>query len=87
VNSEYTTYAQKVHRKLVANGIRSEINTDTTTINYKIRQAELHKIPYMIICGQKEAKARTVSVRKHTVGNIGSMTVPQLLKKIKQDSP
>ena len=87
VNSEYTTYAQKVHRKLVANGIRSEINTDTTTINYKIRQAELHKIPYMIICGQKEAKARTVSVRKHTVGNIGSMTVPQLLKKIKRDSP
>lgn len=87
VNSECAAYAQKVHRKLVANGIRSEINTDTTTINYKIRQAELHKIPYMIICGQKEAKARTVSVRKHTVGNIGSMTVPQLLKKIKQDSP
>lgn len=87
VNSEYTTYAQKVHRKLVANGIRSEINTDTTTINYKIRQAELHKIPYMIICGQKEAKARTVSVRKHTVGNIGSMTVPQLLRRIKRDSP
>ncbi len=87
VNSEYTTYAQKVHRKLVANGIRSEINTDTTTINYKIRQAELHKIPYMIICGQKEAKARTVSVRKHIVGNIGSMTVPQLLRRIKRDSP
>jgi len=87
VNSECTVYAQKVHRKLLAEGIRSEINIDTTTINYKIRQAELHKIPYMIICGQKEAKARTVSVRKHLVGNIGSMTVPQLLKKIKRDSP
>ena len=87
VNSEYTTYAQKVHRKLVADGIRSEINTDTRTINRKIRQAELHKVPYMMICGQKEAKARTVSVRKHLVGNIGSMTVPQLLKKIKRDSP
>ena len=87
VNSECAAYTQKVHRKLVANGIRSEINTDTTTINYKIRQAELHKIPYMIICGQKEAKARTVSVRKHLVGNIGSMTVPQLLRRIKRDSP
>jgi len=79
-------YARKVHRKLLAYEFRSEIDDNTATIGYKIRQAELQKIPYMVICGEQEAKSKTVSVRKHKAGNIGSMPVHQLLEEIRKAS-
>jgi threonyl-tRNA synthetase len=85
ITANCVSYALKVHRKLLAYGIRSEIDTNTSTTSYKIRQAELRKIPYMAICGEKEIESKTISVRKHKTGNIGSMPIPHLIKEIKRE--
>jgi len=85
VSDNYIKYAENVHRKLLTHGIRTEIDSSPSTISYKIRQAELEKIPYMIICGKREAKFKKISVRKHGVGNIGLLTVKEFIKKIKHE--
>jgi threonyl-tRNA synthetase len=86
VGPDYLKYAEKVHRKLLAFGIRSELDDNQATVSYKIRQAEVQKIPYMIICGGREADLRKVSVREHSVGNMGLMSVKELVKKIRDQS-
>jgi threonyl-tRNA synthetase len=85
VSDDYVEYAEKVHRELLTHGIRVEIDSNPSTIGYKVRQSELQKIPYMVICGEREAKENKVSVRKHTVGDIGLLTVKKLVDKIKAE--
>jgi len=82
VSDNYIKYAENIHRKLLTHGIRTEIDSSPSTISYKIRQSEKQKIPYMIICGKREAKLKKISVRKHGVGNIGLLTVKEFIKKI-----
>jgi threonyl-tRNA synthetase len=79
------SYAKAIHQKLQLHGIRAEIDNSPATINYKIREAEVQKIPYMIICGKKEAQTRKISVRKHGTGNIGTLTIKAFLKIIKKE--
>ncbi|MEM7815805.1 MAG: threonine--tRNA ligase [Candidatus Aenigmatarchaeota archaeon] len=55
--------AKKVYKKLVEAGIRTEIDTENRTVEYKIREAELQKIPYMIVIGDKEEKTDTIALR------------------------
>jgi len=85
VSDNYIQYGKKIHGKLLAHGIRTEIDSTPSTISYKIRQAELQKIPYIIICGKREAKLKKISVRKHGVGSIGLSTVKEFIKKIKNE--
>jgi len=85
ISAEYAEYAEDVHTKLLAHGIRSELDTSASTISYKIRQAETKKVPYMTICGKREAESRKISVRKHGTGNIGSLTVKELVNNIKKE--
>jgi threonyl-tRNA synthetase len=84
ISAEYAEYAKDVHAKLLAYGIRSELDTSASTISYKVRQAETKKIPYMAICGKREAESEKISVRKHGTGNIGSLTVKELVNNIKK---
>jgi threonyl-tRNA synthetase len=84
VSTDYTQYAEKIHNELLANNVRSELDPSTATISYRIRQAETQKIPYMAICGKREAETNKISVRKHGAGNIGTMTVKELIQKINQ---
>jgi len=85
ISAEYAEYAKDVHKKLLAYGIRSELDTSASTISYKVRQAETKKVPYMTICGKREAESRKISVRKHGTGNIGSLTVKELVNNIKKE--
>jgi threonyl-tRNA synthetase len=78
-------HAQRIHEKLQAYGIRSEIDTSASTISYKIREAEIQKIPYMVICGEHEANLKKISIRKHGVGNLGLLTTKELTKNIKNE--
>jgi len=55
--------ARAVHARLVAAGIRSAVDDRNETLNYKIRDGEVHKVPYMGVVGQREAEAGTVAVR------------------------
>ena len=84
INSENVDYARKIHSELLANRVRSELDmTTSTTISYRIRQAETQKIPYMAICGRRETEMGKVSLRKHGHGNIGTLSVEEVIQKIK----
>lgn len=65
--------AREVLAKLQAAGLRAEIDSRSETLGYKLREARLQKIPYMLVIGDKEAEEGTVSVRKRGEGEIGSM--------------
>ena len=85
LNAENTQYAEKVHAELLTNGIRSELDTSTSsTISYRIRQAETQKIPYMAICGKREENTGKVSLRKHGIGNIGTVSITEIIRKIEE---
>jgi len=73
--------ADKVVKKLQAAGFRVTCDTRNEKIGYKIREAQLQKIPYMLIIGDKEAQENTVSVRSRKDGDIGSMPIDAFLAK------
>jgi threonyl-tRNA synthetase len=85
ISNMQASYARMIHDKLQASGIRSEIEDSASTVNYKIREAEVQKIPYMVVCGRREAQLKKISVRKHGVGNIGLLTTRELIKRIKNE--
>ena len=86
ISGNYLEYAREIRRKLLAHGIRVEVDDTDATISYKIREAEVRKTPYMAICGRRELKLRKVSVRKHGVGDIGLLTIRRLIKNIEMDA-
>jgi threonyl-tRNA synthetase len=86
ISDYYMEYAGRVHRKMLSLGLRVDIDSSSSTIGYKIRQAELQKIPYMIICGKREAEQGKISVREHSVGNIGLLTIKEFFKNIERNA-
>ena len=67
-------------KKLEAHGIRCEVDDRSEKIGYKIREAQLEKVPYMLLCGDKDIEANTVSVRSRKQGDIGAMSVEEYLE-------
>ena len=76
--------ATEVYEQLRAAGLRVELDERNEKIGYKIREAQLQKIPYMVIIGEKEAEAGTVSVRGRKDGDLGSMPVADFISLIKE---
>ena len=74
--------ALKVEKLLKGRGIRVTTDTRSEKVGYKIREAQLEKIPYMVIIGDKEVESGTISVRGRKDGDIGSMTVEDFTNKI-----
>jgi threonyl-tRNA synthetase len=85
ISDKQLPYAQTIHKKLQTYGVRTEIDSSASTISYKIREAETQKVPYMAICGEREAKSKRLSVRRHGVGNIGTLTTKELAEKIRSE--
>jgi len=75
-------YAQGVMSKLEENNIRVDIDTRNETLDKKIRNAELNKIPYCLILGQREAQQATVSVRKKGSGNQGAIALDKFIEEL-----
>ena len=67
-------------------GIRCEIDERAEKIGYKIREAQLDKVPYMLIVGQKEMDAGEISVRKRDEGDLGSMGMQKFIRLLKVES-
>ncbi|MDA3813725.1 MAG: threonine--tRNA ligase [Candidatus Cloacimonetes bacterium] len=82
ISDHYIDYAKQVNTELIKNGIRSEVDFKNEKIGYKIREAELMKIPYMFIVGQKEMESGSVSVRRHGEGDLGSFLIGEFINKI-----
>jgi threonyl-tRNA synthetase len=85
ISEENVEYADKIYKALKDNEIRVTINRSDEKLNAKIRDAEIEKIPYMVIVGKKEREQNLVSVRKHSVGDLGKMTLEQFLNLIKEE--
>jgi threonyl-tRNA synthetase len=83
VSQNHIEYADKIRKKLKENHILVELDERNEKIGYKIRDWETKKIPYMLIVGEKEEKAGTISLRVHTKGDQGSIPVDEFIEKIK----
>ena len=77
-------YAYKVKEELQSKGIRVEVDDRNEKTGYKIREAQLQKIPYMLIVGEKEVEGNTVSIRSREEGDLGAKTVEEFEKDILQ---
>jgi threonyl-tRNA synthetase len=84
LSEKYEKYAEKVLNLLENDEIRALVDNRSETIGKKIRDAEMNKIPYMLIVGEQEEKNNTISVRKHSEGDIGSMTIESFSKMISE---
>src|SRR5690554_2319080 len=85
LSEKYEKYSQKVLNSLENDEIRALVDNRNETIGKKIREAEMNKIPFMLIVGEQEAKDGTVSVRKHGEGDLGTMTLEEFSKLIQQE--
>ncbi|HZW78240.1 MAG TPA: His/Gly/Thr/Pro-type tRNA ligase C-terminal domain-containing protein, partial [Flavobacteriaceae bacterium] len=85
LSEKYENYAEKVLNLLENDEIRALIDNRNETVGKKIREAEMNKIPFMLIVGEQEAKNGTVSVRKRGEGDIGTMTIADFSRLIKEE--
>ncbi len=82
ISDKYMEYGMQVKETLEKYGIRVEIDTRKEKIGYKIREARLEKVPYMLIVGEKEQEENAVSVRDRKDGDIGSLKLDDFVKLI-----
>lgn len=85
ISEKYEDYAKKLSETLKKHDIRGLIDFRDEKIGRKIRDAEVKKIPYMLIVGEKEASEGTVSVRKHGQGDLGSMPLEEFKSLIEKE--
>ncbi len=85
IASTHKEYAKKIQMQLSEKGIRVELDEREEKIGYKIREAQLQKIPYMLIIGDKEIEANAVGVRSRKEGDIGSLNVDEFIKKLQDE--
>lgn len=81
ISERFHDKAQEVTETLKNAGLRASCDMRSEKIGYKIREAQLQKIPYMLIVGEKEAESNTVSVRHRKEGDLGAMSVEEFLSK------
>lgn len=86
ISDKYSEYAKKVTDQLDEAGIRVELDTRSEKIGYKIREAQTHKIPYMLIVGQKEEENGVVSVRSRFLGDEGQKSLTEFIAAIKAEA-
>ena len=85
IADSHKEYAEKLKEKLEEYDIRVELDEREEKIGYKIREAQLQKIPYMLIVGDKEVEANAVGVRSRKDGDIGAMRVEDFINKIEEE--
>ncbi len=85
ITDTQAAYAGTVQQECLNKGLRAELNNKSERIGQKIREAEVQKIPYILIVGKKEVENSTVAVRKHGKGDIGAMQLKDFLNVIKEE--
>ncbi|MDP3789111.1 MAG: threonine--tRNA ligase [Candidatus Omnitrophota bacterium] len=85
ITNKQNDYAESLRQKFAAEGLRAEIDRRDEKMQKKIRDAELEKIPYMLIVGEKEAASGSVSVRAKKSGDLGAVKADEFVKKVKEE--
>jgi threonyl-tRNA synthetase len=75
-------YAREVQEALVAGGLRADLDDRTESVGRKIREAELRKIPYMLVVGDREAEQRAVALRRHREGDLGTLELDEAVQRL-----
>jgi threonyl-tRNA synthetase len=83
ITDRQNEYAKQVQDKLIAAGIRAELDDRSEKVNFKIREAQLQKVPYMLVIGDREAQAGQVSVRNRKQGDQGVKTLDHFLSELR----
>jgi threonyl-tRNA synthetase len=84
VSEKSMDYANGVYEKLRAAGIRTELDHKDEKVGYKIRQAQLEKVPYMLVLGEKEAAEGTITVRSRDKGDLGAAQLDEFIADVKK---
>ena len=82
IGDEQVAYCEEIEKRLVALGVRCEVDRRNETIGYKLRNAQLEKLPYMLVVGAKEVESNTVAVRSRKEGEKGAMSVDQFISEL-----
>ena len=82
IGDEQVGYCDDIARKLTNLGVRVEVDRRNETIGYKLRNAQLEKVPYMIVVGAKEVESNTLAVRSRKDGEKGAMSVDQFIAEL-----
>ena len=85
ISDSQLEYAKKIEEKYRKAGIRIEVDDRNEKIGYKIREAQLRKIPYMLVVGDKEVEANTISVRSRKDGDMGAIDNDEFLSKMEEE--
>ena len=85
IADKHVEYANSIKDLLLKNHIRVDVDDRNEKIGYKIREAQLKKVPYMLVVGDKEQEENKVSVRYRTEGDIGAFSVEDFIKKINEE--
>ena len=79
ISEKFADYARGVHERLRAAHVRSELDDRNEKLGYRIREAQLRKVPYMLVCGGREAEAGTVGVRHRTGDDVGAVALDRVV--------
>ena len=82
ISDRHLEYARGVHRELEDAGIRTQLDERTESVGKKIREAELRKVPFMLVVGDQEQADGTVAVRRHRDGDQGAEPVSEFARQI-----
>lgn len=85
ISDKYLEYAQQVQQTLRSNGIRASVDDRNEKIGKKIREAELHRVPYMLVVGEKEMTEGKLAVRRQGKGDIGVLPVDAFVNLVRQE--
>jgi len=85
VGSAHRQYANFVNQQLTTNNIRTNLSDENLTVSKRIREAEIQKIPYILVVGDKEIKNKTVNVRHYRRGQEGEIKIEKLIEKLKNE--
>jgi threonyl-tRNA synthetase len=85
ISEKHDDYAKKVEKELKEKNIRAEVKNENETLGKKIRSAEMQKIPYLLIVGDKEIAANAVAVRERGKGDLGQIPINNFIDKINKE--
>jgi threonyl-tRNA synthetase len=82
IADRHEPFARDVQEALVAAGLRVEVDDRTESVGRKIRDAELRKVPYMLVVGDREADQRAVALRRHREGDLGTVPLDDVIGRL-----
>ena len=85
VSDKFEKFAKTIEAELKAANIRVEFDESDESVGKKIRNAEMQKIPYMLVLGEKEVKSKKLAVRSRKYGDLGQIDIKKLIEKLKKE--